>query len=208
MPCPVAPAESDTLSGRARRGLDRALAVGGGLGGGGMHRVGACRGGGGGTGQPCVSYTQLAGGQGAGPGGGTGGRRSPAGRRAQVCAGVIGFLFPRSGVFESASIAGWGRMHYTPPIPQGIRAWQPGDRRRAEAAPIVGTRLFRLRSTLHALWRAVWGHPQGCAGPVPVCQPCTVCRLFLGRERRQVFKPVDRSHHGYNPGESHLPSHS
>ena len=43
MPCPVAPAESDTLSGRARRGLDRALAVGGGLGGGGMHRVGACQ---------------------------------------------------------------------------------------------------------------------------------------------------------------------
>ena len=126
MPCPVAPAESDTLSGRARRGLDRALAVGGGLGGGGMHRVGACRGGGGGTGQPCVSYTQLAGGQGAGPGGGTGGRRSPAGRRAQVCAGVIGFLFPRSGVFESASIAGLGRMHYTPPIPQGIRVWKPG----------------------------------------------------------------------------------
>ena len=49
MPCPVAPAESDTLSGRARRGLDRALAVGGGLGGGGMHRVGACRDGGGGA---------------------------------------------------------------------------------------------------------------------------------------------------------------
>ena len=190
-PWPVFTVESDTLSGRARRGLDRALAVGGGLGGGGMHRLGACRGG-----------------RGQGQGGGTGGRRSPAGRRAQVCAGVIGFLFPRSGVFESTSIAGWGRMHYTPPIPQGIRAWQPGDRRRAEAAPIVGTRLFRLRSTLHALWRAVWGHPQGCAGPVPVCQPCTVCRLFLGRERRQVFKPVDRSHHGYNPGESHLPPHS
>ena len=137
MPYPVTPAESDTLSGWARRGLDRALAVGGGLGGGGMHRVGACRGGGGGTGQPCVSYTQLAGGQGAGPGGGTGGRRSPAGRRAQVCAGVIGFLFPRSGVFESTSIAGLGRMHYTPPIPQGIRVWKPGDRRRAEAAPFV-----------------------------------------------------------------------
>ena len=183
MPCPVAPAESDTLSGRARRGLDRALAVGGGLGGGGMHRVGACRGGGGGTGQPCVSYTQLAGGQGAGPGGGTGGRRSPAGRRAQVCAGVIGFLFPRSGVFESTSIAGLGRMHYTPPIPQGIRVWQPGDRRRAEAAPIVGTRLFRLRSTLHALWRAVWGLPQGGAGPVPVFQPYTVCRLSFGSGR-------------------------
>ena len=203
MPCPVAPAESDTLSGRARRGLDRALAVGGG-----MHRVGACRGGGGGTGQPCVSYTQLAGGQGAGPGGGTGGRRSPAGRRAQVCAGVIGFLFPRSGVFESASIAGWGRMHYTPPIPQGIRAWQPGDRRRAEAAPIVGTRLFRLRSTLHALWRAVWGLPQGGAGPCPVDQPRTVCRLSLGRGRGQVFNLFARSHHGYNPGESHLPPHS
>ena len=45
MPYPVTPAESDTLSGRARRGLDRALAVGGGLGGGGMHRLGACRGG-------------------------------------------------------------------------------------------------------------------------------------------------------------------
>ena len=120
MPCPVAPAESDTLSGRARRGLDRALAVGGGLGGGGMHRLGACRGG-----------------RGQGQGGGTGGRRSPAGRRAQVCAGVIGFLFPRSGVFESTSIAGLGRMHYTPPIPQGIRVWKPGDRRRAEAAPFV-----------------------------------------------------------------------
>ena len=43
MPYPVTPAESDTLSGRARRGLDRSLAVGGGLGGGGMHRVGACQ---------------------------------------------------------------------------------------------------------------------------------------------------------------------
>ena len=32
MPYPVTPAESDTLSGRARRGLDRALAVGGGAG--------------------------------------------------------------------------------------------------------------------------------------------------------------------------------
>ena len=54
-------------SGQARRGLDRALAVGGGLGGGGMHRLGACRGG-----------------RGQGQGGGAGGRRSPAGRRRRV----------------------------------------------------------------------------------------------------------------------------
>ena len=193
-PWPVFTVESDTLSGRARRGLDRALAVGGGLGGGGMHRVGACRGeAGAGPGVArVVSMTKTT--EGRSGGGGVGARRSPAGRRGRLA--------------QSVRVAGAACMHYTPPIPQGIRVWQPGDRRRAEAAPIVGTRLFRLRSTLHALWRAVWGHPQGCAGPVPVCQPCTVCRLFLGRERRQVFKPVDRSHHGYNPGESHLPPHS
>ena len=178
MPCPVAPAESDTLSGRARRGLDRALAVGGGLGGGGMHRVGACRGGGGGTGQPCVSYTQLAGGQGAGPGGGTGGRRSPAGRRAQVCAGVIGFLFPRSGVFESASIAGWGRMHYTPPIPQGIRVWKPGCKAQS-------------RSRAHH-WYAAFSFAQHTARFMAgrVGTPARVCRSCPGLPTLHGLPPL------------------
>lgn len=99
--------------------------------------------------------------------------RTPAGRARTD--GFPGRLDP--------SLAFTGRLHYSRAIPKGIRAWSPGDRRRAEAAPIVGTRLFRLRSTLHALWRAVWGLPQGGAGPVPVDQPCTVCRLSLGRGR-------------------------
>ena len=52
-----------------------------------------------------------------------------------------------------------------------------------------GTRLFRLRSTQHALWRAVWGLPQGGAGPTPVFQPRTVCRLSFGSGRGR-FQPV------------------
>lgn len=123
MPYPVTPAESDTLSGWARRGLDRALAVGGGLGGGGMHRVGACRGeAGAGPGVArVVSMTKTT--EGRSGGGGVGARRSPAGRRGRLA--------------QSVRVAGAACMHYTPPIPQGIRVWKPGDRRRAEAAPFV-----------------------------------------------------------------------
>ena len=102
----------------------------------------------------------------------------------------------------------WGACTTLRPSRKGYGFGSPVTGAEQKPRPLFGSRLFRLRSTLHALWRAVWGLPQGGAGPVPVCQPCTVCRLFLGRERRQVFKPVDRSHHGYNPGESHLPPHS
>ena len=95
--------ESDRLSGQARRGLDRALAVGGGLGGGGMHRVGACRGGGGGGPGVArvVSMTKTT--EGRSGGGGVGARRSPAGRRGRLA--------------QSVRVAGAACMHYTPPIP-------------------------------------------------------------------------------------------
>ncbi len=64
------------------------------------------------------------------------------------------------------SLAFTGRLHYSRAISKGIRAWQPGNvGAEQKPRPFIGTRLFRLRSTLHALWRAVWGLPRGGAGP-------------------------------------------
>ena len=154
--------ESDRLSGQARRGLDCARRVGLGVRAGGRpHRAGTHR----------------------GRAGGAVEGREWARQGVEDCAACR----PRMGVEKATAWVAWLPTVLActtlRPSRKGYGFGSPVTGAEQKPRPLFGSRLFRLRSTLHALWRAVWGLPQGGAGPVPVFQPYTVCRLSFGSGR-------------------------
>jgi hypothetical protein len=60
------------------------------------------------------------------------------------------------------------KMRYTAPVTKVIRDWRPGQHRRSKPRPFTGQRLFFFShaARMAPFWRAVQGHPRGCAGPV------------------------------------------
>ncbi len=81
------------------------------------------------------------------------------------------------------------------------RVLQPGIRRSKPRHFYNWWRLFSCGNARGCAawplqWRAVWGSPQGLAGPDPVCKPRTVRHPSFCSEGRQVQNLSSGAHHG------------